>query len=167
MADMWNALVSTGPAGILAVTALAMVILVLAGCGAQAVASHPVSAQPANPVAVVRETGATPSPGEVYGSRDVYGGLYADGNIYGPDCTAADNCSEQVTVYSLQPGQTAQEAMAQSGLVPSDNQAVITTPAAIVCVTPADMLNGGGLTYFVSPAVIAARVHGTVVAPVS
>ena len=32
------------------------------------------------------------------------GDLYATGNFYGPNCTAADNCSEQVTVTTVVPG---------------------------------------------------------------
>jgi len=156
------------------VLVLVAAALALTGCGTAAVTSaHPplpsgtASTQPANPVTIVRDTGATVTPGEQYGSRDVYGNLSAGGNFYGPGCTAADNCSEQVTVYSLKPGQTAAQAMAQSGLVSSDNQVVITTRTAIVCVTPVDVLDGGGLSFLVPPPVIAVRVHGTVLVPAS
>jgi hypothetical protein len=55
--------------------------------------------------------------------------------------------------------------MAQSGMAPSDSEAVITTPVAVILVTPVDeVMNGGGLTYFVSPATIA-DLGGTVVSP--
>ena len=147
--------------------AAAAAALAITGCGAATAASGTSPAQPVNPVTVVRQAGATPSPGEVYGSRDVEGNLYASGSIPGPDCTGA--CGELVTVYTVMPGQTVQQLMAgPPALVPSDSQAVITTPDAIVLVTPVDVLTGaGGLTYFVPPAVIAARVHGTVVEPAS
>jgi hypothetical protein len=156
--------------------ASAVAALALTGCATHAVtATTPgtfrpapaAAAQPVNPVTIVRETGATLTPGEVYGSRDVEGNLSAGGDFYSAGCTAADDCGEQVTVYSLKPGQTAAQAMAQSGLTSSDNQVVITTPVAIVCVTPAGMLDGSGVSFFVPPPVIAARVHGTVLVPAS
>jgi hypothetical protein len=125
-----------------------------------------VSAQPANPVPVVRETGASVLPGEVYGSRDVEGALYADGSFYGPNCTAADNCSEQVTVYTLPPGMTPAQSMAQTGLEPSDSTAIITGSNFIIELTPVDEVNDSN-TYFVSAATVAARVHGTVIVPSS
>ncbi len=151
--------------------------LAVAGCGAASTsspgpstvpASTAPAAQPANPVPIVRLTGAKVKAGEVYGLRDMEGDLYADGDLYGPGCTAADNCSEQVTVYTMRPGVTPQQDMAQSGLVPSDSEAVIVGPDWIIEVTPVDELTGGGgYTYFVSPQVIAARVHGTALTPPS
>lgn len=147
--------------------AAAAAALAITGCGAATAASGTSPAQPVNPVTVVRQAGATPSPGEVYGSRDVEGNLYASGSIPGPNCTGA--CGEIVTVYSLNPGQTAQQFIAASPTwTSSDSGMVITTPVAVISVTPVDVLTGaGGLTYFVSPAAIAARVHGTVVEPAS
>jgi hypothetical protein len=80
--------------------------------------------RPANPVPIVRETGAQIPAGEVYGSRDLYGDLYADGNFYGPNCTAADNCSEQVTVTTVVPGTLAQIMAEVPDATPSDSSAL-------------------------------------------
>jgi len=79
------------------VTAAVIAALALAGCGTAASTSTPrpppsqaartsappATAQPANPVAIVRQTRATVPASEVYGSRDMQGDLYADGSFPG------------------------------------------------------------------------------------
>jgi hypothetical protein len=162
--------------------ALIVLVLALAACGGSAtmattpaatstVASPasqaPAASQPANPVAIVRETGAAIRPGEVYGSRDVYGGLYADGDLYGPRCTAADGCSEQVRVTTVAPGGLAGLMAEAPDAIPSDTNSVIRGQDFYISVTPVLNVSGSGsqYTWFVPPAVIAARVHGTLLTP--
>lgn len=134
--------------------------LALAGCGASS--SHstiPVSAgQPGNPVPIVRETGATVTPGEVYGSTTAEGWLSADGSFAS---------GERVDVYTLPAGLTGQQAIAQVGVTSSDSQTVIAGSSFYIFVYPAEDMSTGVSTYPVSPATIAGRVHGTVLTPQS
>lgn len=122
------------------------------------------AANPPNPVPILRETGAVPVPGTATGSYDIYGDRYADGKLYGPGCTAADHCGEQVTVTTVVSG-TLVQVMAQNlGARPSDSNAVITAGTDwFISVTPVVSFSDG-YQWFVSPAMIAARMHGYVVA---
>lgn len=140
--------------------------LLLAGCGTAAAtsaqppasASQPASTHPANPVTIVRETGATITPGEVYGSTTVQSWLSADGSWPG---------GERVDVYTLPGGLAGAQAITQLGVTSSDSQTVIAGGSFYMFVYPADNLSTGASSYPVPPATIAARVHGTVVVPSS
>jgi hypothetical protein len=134
----------------------------------QSSSTAPVASQPANPVPILRETGAQIPAGEVYGSRDINGDLYANGNFYGPNCTAADNCSEQVTVTTVVPGTLAQIMAENADATPSDSNAVIMGDNFYVTLTPvASLSNSNAYTWFVSAATVAARVRGRVLTPTS
>lgn len=145
--------------------------LALAACGspahstvtvtAPARASSP-AAHPANPVTVVRETGATAAPGEEYGSTTAQGWLSADGSYLG---TGTDGATERVDVYTLPPGLTGAQAITQLGVTSSDSQVLIAGSDFYLFVYPAQDMTTGVGTYPVSPSVIATRVHGQVVAP--
>ena len=105
---------------------------------------------------VIRETGATPAPGEVYGSTTVTGWLSADGSFPG---------GERVDAYTLPPGVTGKQAVAEVGVASSDSQMVIEGSSFYLFVYPVLDTGTGSSSYSVTPAVIAARVHGTVLAP--
>jgi hypothetical protein len=121
----------------------------------------PVSASPANPVPIVREAGATPTPGEKYGTTVVDGSLDADGTYGG------GTNPEFIRVYTLPAGTTGRQLTAQDDIASSDSQTVIVGPSFYIMVQPDQPDNGGPGTYPVSPATIAARVHGTVISPAS
>jgi hypothetical protein len=121
----------------------------------------PVSASPANPVTLVRQAGATPSLGEKYGTTVVDGSLDADGTL------SNGTNGESIGAYTLPAGLTGQQVTAQDGIASSDSQAVIVGSNFYIVVHPALPDNGGPGTYPVSPATIAARVHGTVLSPAS
>ena len=154
---------------ILAASAVAAAALI-AGCGSQAApgttitpkaaASAPAPARPANPVVIVRQAGATPAPGAVYGKTWV-NGLSADGSFSKPYHDTYDY--ESVTVFTLNPGMTGEEAAAQIGAVSSDSQSVIIGPDWYMYVSPVN--SGDRPSWPVSPRVIAARVGGTVLTP--
>ena len=153
-------------------------LVLLAGCegsAAPAVGQSPPASQasPAAPVtsitpsyasapdpdAIIREIpGAkalVPTPG---GPSDVMGDRLGEGNIYGPGCTAADNCGEAITVYTNTSQAQLNANMAQLFSNPS-GQAIITGPRFVMTVTGVAG-NNGGTEYFTSPAKIAADVHG-------
>lgn len=117
---------------------------------------------PANPVTIVRETGATVAPGEVYGSTTVQGWLSADGSYPG---TGTDGDTERVDVYTLPPGLSGRQAIAELGVTSSDSQVLIAGSDFYMFVYPAQDMTTGVSTWPVSPSVIATRVHGQVVAP--
>jgi hypothetical protein len=102
-------------------------------------------------VPLLAATGATPDPGETLGSTDIYGDRYASGSY--PD-------GEQVTVYTFTTIDAQAADLARNG-TPSDTHAVIRANLANVYVTPVGAL-AGGYVYAVTPAQIAARVHGKV-----
>ena len=119
------------------------------------------AATEANPVNILRRAGASIPQGTISGEVDLYGDRYADGNFYGPGCTAADNCSERITVRMVH---DRSQLSQYQDTIPSDSNAVIMGPgeAWYITVTPVDdVMNGGGYVYFTSPQVIAQRVHGT------
>ena len=147
------------------ILAAAVATLALAGCGTAASTSTSTSTsasapsgQPANPVPVVRETGATVAPGEVYGSSTAQGWLSADGSFAS---------GERIDVYTLPAGLTGQQAIAQVSVTSSDSQTLIAGGSFYMFVYPAQNPQTGVTTYPVPPAVIAARVHGTVIEPSS
>lgn len=73
---------------------------------------------------------------------------------------------ERVTLYTLPPGITGRQAIAQVGATSSDSQVLIAGSNFYVFVYPAQDSSGDS-TFSVSPATIAARVHGTVMEPSS
>jgi hypothetical protein len=163
-----------------AIPALALAAgLGLAACGGQAhsaapapkaAATHSAVATPAaqgsqtpNPVSILKEAGATIKPGTVYGEKDLGGARYADGSFYGPGCTAADNCSENMDVRTFPDSGTMAAYVQQYGngsYGVTDSSAVVTGPNFIVTLTPVD--GGNGYAYYVSAATVGSRVHGTV-----
>ena len=95
----------------------------VSGSAVSSSAAAPAAAKPANPVTVVRETGATVQPGEVYGSTTVDGWLSADGSFSASG--RPDAQFERVTLYTLPPGITGQQAIAQVGATSSDSQVLV------------------------------------------
>jgi hypothetical protein len=67
---------------------VAVAAAALTGCGtgatAPSTATAPQAPQPANPVPILENIGATPGPGETIGQMDIYGDRYASGTFYGP-----------------------------------------------------------------------------------
>jgi len=120
-------------------------------------------AAPANPLTIVREAGATVQPGEVYGSSTVQGWL-GDGSF--SKSGQPDDTYERVTVYTIPPGETGAQAFASTGFSSSDSQIVVTGPTFYMYVYPLQNDEGDSV-FSVSPATIAARVHGTVLQPTS
>lgn len=116
---------------------------------------------PANPVTLVQQAGATPSPGEKYGTSVVDGSLRA-GGTYGGGTNP-----EQIAVYTLPAGVTGHQILAQGNIATSDSQTVILGPDFYILVGPYLPDDGSPGTYPVSPTVIATRVHGTVTTPAS
>ena len=159
------------------IAALAVTALALTGCGTTAAAtaapanqqapsspapSAPAAVTAANPVTIVRQAGATPAPGAVHGNTWL-SGLEALGSFSTPYHDTWDY--EAVTVYTLNPGvsQTGEQAAAAVGAASSDSQVVIVGPDFYMYVTPVG--SGSRPAWPVSPQIIAARVHGTVLAP--
>jgi hypothetical protein len=158
--------------------------LALAGCGTAASTSSSPAASTAtaataepsgtvlspanpvtNPVTIVRETGATPAPGEVYGSTTADGWLSADGSFSSGGQSYGNY--ERITLYTLPAGLTGQQAIAQVGVTSSDSQVLVAGGSFYMFVYPAQNPQTDVTTYPVPPAVIAARVHGTVIEPSS
>jgi hypothetical protein len=146
-----------------AALAAAAAVAALAGCGTAAT-SHttttppPAAAAPAataNPVTLIRQGGATPTPGERYGTT-VADGLSADGTYAG---------GERITLYTLPAGLTGPQAAAQVGVTSSDSQTVITGPNWYAFIYPAQDPATDAPSYPVTPAAIAAHLHGTVLSP--
>jgi hypothetical protein len=143
-------------AAVIAALGFAMAIP-LAACSGTASTASSASAPavtglvPANPVPLLRATGATPDPGEILGSTDVEGDRYASGSY--PD-------GETISVYTF--ASTADQAadLARND-IPSDAHAIITTPLVDYYVTAVDGVDG--YTFTVTPAQIAARVKGKLV----
>jgi hypothetical protein len=113
-------------------------------------------------VTIVRQAGATPAPGAVYGSTWA-SGLTADGSFSKPYNDTWDY--EGVTVYTMTSGITGAQAAAEVGAATSDSQMVITGRDFYMFVSPVS--SGSAPAWPVSPATIALRVHGTVQAPSS
>lgn len=120
-------------------------------------------AAPANPVTIVRQAGATPTPGEKHGKTSADGWLYADGSF----TNVKDNYNETLMVYTLPAGLTGQQAIAQVGQSTSDSQTLIAGPDFFLYLYPYQGGSTGASSYPVSPATVAARVHGTVIPAVS
>jgi hypothetical protein len=120
-----------------------------------AASSPPVSTVPANPVALVRQAGATPTPGERYGTTTAVG-LSADGTLPG---------GERITLYTLPADGDGAQAAAKAGATSSDSQVVITGPDFYAFVYPAQNQDTGATSWPVAPTTIAAHLHGTVQAP--
>jgi hypothetical protein len=146
---------------------------VLAACSSSSSTSSAVSASapaaaaqsgPANPLTIVRKAGATAQPGEVYGSSTAQGWLEGDGSFSASG--QPDSNYERVSVYTLPAGITGQQAIAQVGVTSSDSQVLIAGSSFYVFVYPLQNAEGDSV-FPVSPATIAARVHGTVVQPSS
>jgi hypothetical protein len=104
------------------------------------------------------EAGATPTPGEKYGTTTADNWLSADGKFAN---------GETLTVYTLPAGLTGQQAIAQVGVTSSDSQTLIASTNFYVFLYPAEDASTGVSSYPVSPATIAAHVHGTVLSPAS
>ncbi len=107
------------------------------------------------------QAGATPVPAR---PRQTWlSGLEALGSFSTPYHDTWDY--EAVTVYTLNPGagQTGEQAAAAVGAASSDSQVVIVGPDFYMYVTPVG--SGSRPAWPVSPQIIAARVHGTALAP--
>jgi hypothetical protein len=135
----------------------AAAVLALTACGgtpASTTTPATAAAAPANPVTVLKATGATPPPGTVYGTHDVYGDRMASGSF--PD-------GDSVTVYAS--GSTAAfqaEENRVSGLVDDDTGVVVIPRELTVIIIDAYHGLGNGSP---AAAVIAAKVHGLVITP--
>ena len=131
---------------------------ILAGCAAsgttQAAPATPAAtaAHPANPVTVLRETGATPDPGEVYGHAGAENDQVAHGTFSG---------GEEVWVFTYDSAGHRSYWIAHPVSGPQDGETDILGPdVSLIIVDAASLTAAGGP----APAQIAARVHGTVLA---
>jgi hypothetical protein len=125
-------------------------------------ASQPAS-QPANPVPILRQTGAKVPAGEVLGDHDVYGNRMADATFRGSG-------GEAETVYTTTNLQQAMSQVGPAGLVVDDGDAVVVGHGFWIDVTAGTRWHYGSAadgsgdyiqTYFlVKPSVIAQRVYG-------
>lgn len=155
-----------------AVSALALVGS-LAACGSSAPAAKSastpatstvspsapaVSAQPANPVTILRETGATLPAGTEVGQIDVNGDRYASASYPWP----GGGTGEQLTVYTYADQSAMDSAMATLA-VPQDGEAFIVGHLWVMEVTAVEgsATTADGFYYQVSPKILAAETHGT------
>jgi hypothetical protein len=124
----------------------------LAGCASATstpAASPQDAAQAANPVPILKRTGAATQ--AVYGQVDIYGDRYASGTLHGED----------VLVYTFA-SPAAERADLQRNSTPRDDQVVILGHLFDVTVEGIQAVSGAW-DYPVSPSVIAARVGGSIV----
>jgi hypothetical protein len=136
-------------------TAAVTAALALAGCSS-ASAPAATAGTPADPVAILRATGAAPDPGTVYGSHDVQGDRMASGTYPG---------GEQVTVYASadQAAFAAEQSRAGQG---DDLHGVVTIPGQLAVITVTAGLDAAGAPQWdATPAQIAGLVHGLVITP--
>lgn len=139
----------------------AVVVLIVAACSSSSTTAAAPPAVPvspsttstaANPVTILKQTGATVPAGTVYGDHDLYGDRDASGTFPG---------GESVTVYTSPDEQAflAEEGRPQV----DDSHGVVTIPSklAVIAVDAGGMSGWGGPT----PAQIATRVHGLVQQP--
>lgn len=163
--------------------AASVAALALAGCGAQAasISAHPAAStsrpasapapqqagnEPggfgtspaiANPVPVLRMTGVPVPVGEVNGTTGIDADRVAYASFPGPE-------GETVWVFTYPSAAYRDYRLAHPLTPPSDGETAIRGPDASIILVDATY---GAMTSGPSPAVIAARVHGTVVAPAS
>ncbi len=156
--------------------AAAALIALLAGCGSAAAHGVAAPATPAggqvtaparpastapDPAAIVRQAGAVLDQGDSY---DISGDRMASGLIHSG--TSTGYCGEQITVYTNDTNAALEQLplMTQPG-----GQAVIGGDRFVISVTGVDEIGGPspGTVFYVSPATIAHRVHGTVIIPAS
>ena len=137
--------------------------LALASCGSggtsssgtagQAPAYTPAASHPANPVTVLLETGATPDLGEVYGHAGLENDQVAHGTFPG---------GEQVWVFTYDTAAHRSYWITHPVSGPQDGETDILGPdVSLIIVDAASLTAAGGPV----PGLIAARVHGTVLAP--
>lgn len=159
-----------------AATAAAAAVLALAACSsggsstaaatatvtvtATAAAQPAASGTPANPVPILKKTGAKVPAGTVNGQVDIEGDRYADGGA------APDKCGgpcEQVSVYTFKDA-AAQQADIARNSPEQDGHAMIKGSLFDVSVVGyQDTATGAWVFGSLSPQVIAQRVGGTVV----
>jgi hypothetical protein len=138
-----------------------------------AAAAPAAPAQPANPVPVVKQAGASTS--AVYGETDVYGDREVQGDITGatiPGCNFSYSVTDgstdpaclesvQVYTYAAAAGQATYED--RPGNESSDDAVLISGHLFDVIVYGVSADYGNTWKFPVSPATVAARVHGTVI----
>jgi hypothetical protein len=73
-------------------------------CPAARAAGTSSSSSPADPVAILRETGATPDPGTASGGHDVYGDRDASGSFPGGESVTVYTCASQAASWPKKPG---------------------------------------------------------------
>ena len=107
--------------------------------------------QPVSPVKILHEIEATV---DGPAGHDISGNPMASGTF------PCDGTYEQITVYSYPDAATLQEAMHQDAVATSSTSAIVTAQNAEITVTP--VMGDSGNEYSVTPAHIAAMLHGTV-----
>jgi hypothetical protein len=140
--------------------ALAISVLALAGCAgagstvtvtAPGIVASPAAAVPANPVPVLRLTGATPSAGEKYGNPGLENDQVAYGTFPG---------GEQVFVFTYDTAEHRSYWVAHPSGDPQAGESLILGPhLSLITVISASPANPGGP----SAQLIAVRVGGTVI----
>jgi hypothetical protein len=130
---------------------LAAAVLALAACSS-ATPAAPIAttraAVAADPVAILRETGATPDPGTVYGGHDVFGDRDANGSF--------PRRRVRHGLHLLQPGRVPGRGIPAAG---DDQHGVVIIPANLTVIAVDAAMDGwGGPT----PQQIASAVHGLV-----
>ena len=151
-------------AGVTASLAGAGAAIVVSGCGGSALAGqagpHPAAAsKPANPVPILRQTGARPDPGVHVGTPDATGNIMATGHFGGPN-------GDEVTVITAAQGDLKVAMASRMDAKPDDDHAVIQGKGFYVTdySSSAGWFGSTPRSYFrVSPLVIAQRVGGTLV----
>lgn len=136
-----------------------LVALAAAGCGAagntgQQPGPPAAAAQPANPVPILKQTGAKPDPGESPGDHDAFGDRMATG-------TFGRQGWESVTVYTAADAQGLRAIEQSQGAQPDGYNGVIVIPAErAVIIVSAWEDNGPHWADGGTPGQIAQRVHG-------
>ncbi len=156
---------------IAAAAAAAAAGLTLAACASSGSSQAPAPAAPPSTsqapapdgVAILHQAGVTDASS---GGTDISGDAMANGTVQQGDCTGG--CGEMFTVYSNASAAALAQNMAQLMKTPG-SQAVIDGPGGryVITVTGVRELSAPDpahdMAYFITPAQVAQRVHGTVV----
>lgn len=126
----------------------------------QAQVTTAIAAQPANPVVILKETGAAIPAGAVNGQRDIYGDRYASGT-FGPDDCGGGCVQVDVYTYASTAAMAAGEQR-NNMTQPDDGHAYIAGQLFTVAVTAYPDSNGSWSYGSANLAKIAKAVHGTV-----
>ena len=148
--------------------------LSLAACGASqatqpkappATSQPPAASAPAvapDGVAILHQAGVTNASN---GGTDLWGDAMANGTVHQGSCTGG--CGELLTVYSnadaaALAAHVAQFTLGSQALVKSDDGLFVITVTGVID-TSADPAHN--IVYYITPAQVAQRVHGTVAVP--